>query len=128
MVHRAALIALATVTLVGLLGCGGSRGTSPSGGHTYVYVPPGQKGVYVTLVSPVAIPANKLRNKGFKVVAQAKGPHGCSITKSIQGGHGRNAYLNGKMLTVKVNGSDPVTQSLCEVFTTERFVPAFIGK
>jgi hypothetical protein len=125
--HRAALIALATVTLVGLLGCGGSRGTSPSGAHTYVYVPFGQS-VYVTLVSPVAIPARKLRNKGIKVVAQAKGPRDCSITKSIQGGHGRNAYLNGKMLTVKVNGSDPVTQNLCEVFTTERFVPAFIGK
>jgi hypothetical protein len=127
--HRVALIALATAMVSAVLGCGGSRGTGPSGGHTYIYVPLGaRKGVYVTLVSPVAVPTNALRNKGFKVVAQAKGPQDCSITKTIQGGHGKAAHLNGKTLTVKVNGSNPGTQSLCEAFTTERFTPAFIGK
>jgi len=128
MSNRVALSVLTTAAVLGLLGCGGSRGTSPSGGHTIVVVPPGQKGVYFTIVSPVAIPANKLRNKGDKVVAQAKGPQACSITKPIRGGHGNHAYLNGQAVTVKVNGSNPVTHSLCQAFRTERFIPQLIGK
>lgn len=128
--HRVALTVLATVTVVGLLGCGGSRGTTPSGGgHTVVVVPiPGEEGVYLTLISPVAVGTKRLRNRGIKVVAQAKGPQDCSITKTIQGGHGKAAYLNGKTLTVKVNGSSAETQSVCEEFTTTPFVPAIIGK
>jgi hypothetical protein len=72
--NRVALTVLATAAVLGLLGCGGSHGTSPSSGHTYVVVLPGEKGVYFTVVSPVAVPANTWRDKGDKVVAQAKGP------------------------------------------------------
>jgi hypothetical protein len=126
--HRVALIALATAIFCAALGCGGSRGPSPSGGHTYVFVPlAAGKGFYVTLVSPAAVPTNALRNKGDKVVAQAKGPQDCSITKRIQGGQGKAAYLNGKTVTVKVNGSNPVTQGLCEELTKGRtFKPSII--
>ena len=81
--HRAGLIALATAMVSAVLSCGGSRGTSPSCGHTYVFVPVTQsllptKGVYFTIISPAALPASVLRNGGVKRVAQAKGPQDCS--------------------------------------------------
>lgn len=127
--HRAALIVLAAVVVSAVLGCGGSRGTIPSGGHTYVFVPlAARNGVYVTLVSPVAVPANTWRDKGDKVVAQAQGPQDCSVTKPIQGARGKNAYLNGKTVIVKVNGSNPITESLCEGLRNGRtFKRSIIG-
>jgi hypothetical protein len=123
--HRTALIALATVMVSAVLGCGGSRGTTPNGGHTYVFVPVTQsllppKGVYLTIISPAALPASVLRNGGVKRVAQAKGPQGCSYRKPIQGLPGKAAYLNGRTVTVKVNGSNPFTTSLCSAIKKDR--------
>ena len=69
------------------------------------------KGVYVTLVSPVALPQLTLRKlkQVASVVGGAQGPEVCSVKKKIQ----RRGASHGKTVTVKINGSSPFISAMC---------------
>ena len=43
-----------------------------------------------------------------RILSQAQGPQACSYTKRVSGGTGQSAILNGKTVTLKVNGSNPL--------------------
>jgi hypothetical protein len=105
---------LGVVAVVVLAGCGGGSGSSS---HTYVVEASKQSGpgagIYVTLVSPVAIPTSLITKHGARIVGQAKGPQACSYTKRVSGGHGQSAVLNGKTVTLKVNGSNALVSLIC---------------
>jgi hypothetical protein len=111
-----------------LAGCGGGGG-SDSGSHTYVLtaLKGAGAGIYVTIVSPVAIPTNLMTKHGAKIVGQAKGPQVCSYTKTVQDGHGSSAFLNGKPVTLKVNGSSPLTSLICGLLKKRPFNASKIG-
>src|SRR5438876_10103295 len=102
------LMALSVAALV-LAGCGGG------GSHTYVLTPSATgasgalaAGIYISIVSPVALPQAFVdQAKDVTFVERPVGPEICSYSKTIQGAKGRYAYLNGKTMTVKVNGSNP---------------------
>jgi hypothetical protein len=117
------------VSLV-LAGCGGGGGGSSSS-HTYVVTPPansGVSGINVTIVSPVAIPTNLITKTGAKIVSHPIGPQKCSYTKTAQGLHGQWAALNGKSVTVKVNGSTPLVSPVCSALKTAAFNPALLAR
>jgi hypothetical protein len=126
----AAVIACAAAALA-LAGCGGSGGSSANS-HTYVVTPTGggslAAGIYVTLVSPVAIPAHLLTSGGSKIVSEAKGPEVCSVTKTVQGSHGPGAFLSGKEITIKINGSNPFTSLACKSLKKATFKASDLGK
>jgi len=84
------------------------------------------KGIYVTIVSPVAIPAGLLTKHGAKVVHQVKGPQACSFTKTVHGTHGPGAFLNGKAVTLKINGSSAFTSMICALLKKTPFTAANI--
>jgi hypothetical protein len=122
---RVSLPILVAVATLGVAGCGVSRGPTSAGGHTYVQdlvtnqsLAP-TPDIYVTLVSPVAIPANVLRRSG-RLVAQAKGPQECSYTRPLAGFGGNATYLNGKVVTLKVNGSNRITAEMCSQIKNEQ--------
>lgn len=135
--HRVVLGALATATVLCGSGCGSSGGASPPATpphHAYVLAPGGNQsiipkaGVYLTIMTPFAIPASVLRTSNARVVAQAKGPQVCSYTKPIQGLPGKAASLNGKTVTLKVNGTNTFTTIMCSVLKKGRtFKPTSIG-
>lgn len=118
---------LGVVCVLAVAGCGGGGGGGSS--HTYVITGPGGAGagIYVTLVSPVAIPTDLLTKRGAKIVGQAKGPQVCSYTKTVQGGHGSSAFLNGKTMTLKINGSSPLTSMICGLLKKTPFNANKIG-
>jgi hypothetical protein len=102
-------------------GCGGGGGAGSSS-HTYIVTPSATsgegalaKGIYLTIVSPVAFPQSVLdkAKKSVTFVEQATGPEVCSQSKKIQGVKGKYADLNGETVTVKVNGSNPLTSLVC---------------
>jgi len=115
-----ALVAVCLVLPV-LAGCGGAGGTT----HTYVIVAPAKdassKGIYVTYVSPLAIPANVLTKRGGRLVAHATGPQVCSFTKTVHGSNGPLLFLRGKTVTVKVNGSNPRARLICSALKRSQF-------
>lgn len=102
-------------------GCGGGKkgGGVARGGHEYIVKVPRQKGapagIYVTVISPVPLSQRLLTRKGARLVARAKGPQACSATKTVHGGKGQTATLNGKKLTFKINGSGPLLSVICEI-------------
>jgi hypothetical protein len=117
---------------VALSGCGGGGGGARNGSsHTYVLAAPANNaagsGIYVTIVSPVAIPASLLTKNGARIVGQARGQQACPITKTGHGGHGEFAFLNGKTLTVKISGSNPSLSMICAVLKKTPFNPSQIG-
>jgi hypothetical protein len=120
-------VVMGSVLLV-VAGCGGGGG-SGGGNHTYVLTAlrGAGSGIYVTIVSPVAIPTNLMTKNGAKIVGQAKGPQVCSYTKTVQGGHGSSAFLNGKTVTLKVNGSNPLTSLICGLLKKTPFNANKIG-
>jgi hypothetical protein len=126
MAHRVALGALAALTVFALLGCGGSRGTNSRGGHTYVLAPLASQhvlpfnGLYFTIVSRVALPSSVLKASHARLVSKSKGPTDCSYTKPFQGLAGTAAYLNGKTVSLTVNGSNPVTAVICSALKNGR--------
>lgn len=126
----AAVLACAAAVLA-LAGCGGGGGSSANS-HTYVITPSANNGlaagIYVTIVSPVAIPAKLLTSGGSKVVSDAKGPEVCSVTKTVQGTHGPGAFLSGKSITIKINGSNPFTQLACKSLKKATFKASDLGK
>jgi hypothetical protein len=124
-----ALAAVAAVVAL-LAGCGGS------GSHTYVMaVPPtGTSGgsaadvsdVYVTIISPARFPhsvVKSMEKSGARLVDKAVGPQVCSYRKKISGVKGQYASLNGKTVTLKVNGVTTLTGVICSIFRTGKFNP-----
>jgi hypothetical protein len=124
-----ALAALAAVVAL-LAGCGGS------GSHTYVMaIPPtGTSGgsaadisdVYVTIISPARFPDSVIKSmqkSGARLVDKAAGPQVCSYKKKISGVKGQYASLNGKTVTLKVNGVTTLTGVLCSIFHSGEFNP-----
>ena len=121
-------VALSAVAV--LAACGGGGGGRSS--HRYVIVPTANSapatGAYLTIISPVAISDAVLTTNGTSVVAHAKGPQVCSYTKPFQGLPGKAAYLNGKTVTLKVNGSTPLASVLCSILKKgQTFTPTSIG-
>ena len=140
-VARAAFVVF---LVAGLTACGGSRksGTGPvtpsvaqsptsqhSDRHTYI-VRPSVNGVPIgadlTIVSTVAFPQSLLdrEKKGAIFVHHAVGPQACSSSKKMAGAKGKYAYLNGKPVTLKVNGSNKrVTSIVCSFLRKHAFNP-----
>ena len=126
-----AIVAIACVLSVVLAGCGSGGGGSQTGSHTYVVKPPassGVSGINVTIVSPVAIPTSLLTKTGGKIVSHPTGPQKCSYTKTAQGLHGQWAALNGKTVTVKVNGSSQLAPMVCSILKSSAFNPALLAQ
>jgi hypothetical protein len=124
------ILGVGCVALLVLAGCGGGGGSSSSS-HTYVVTPPassGVSGISVTIVSPVALPTNLITKTGAKIVSQPTGPQKCSYTKTAQGLHGQWSALNGKAVTVKVNGSTPLASLACTALKTAAFNPALLAR
>jgi hypothetical protein len=101
-----------------LAGCGGGGGSSSgSGTHTYIVTPtaPSLAGIYITSISPAALPRSALSNvkREAKFVGKAKGPEACSYSYKIRGLTGKYANVNGKTVRVKVNGSNPLISQMC---------------
>jgi hypothetical protein len=129
----AAAVVVCAAAALALAGCGGGGGGgSSANSHTYVVTPTGggslAAGIYVTIVSPVAIPAHLLTSGGNKVVSEAKGPEVCSVTKTVQGSHGPGAFLSGKEITIKINGSNPFTSLACKSLKKATFKASDLGK
>jgi hypothetical protein len=122
---RSAAVFIASVAALALAGCGGGGGGSTGNSHTYVITPSEQnglaKGIYVTIVSPVAIPTKLLTFGGSTVVSGASGPQKCAYTKTVQGTHGPGAFLRGKQITLKVNGTNPLVGLVCSTLKTTPF-------
>jgi hypothetical protein len=125
------IVVIICAVSVALAGCGGG-GSSTS--HTYVILPhvTGSfaslaKGIYATIVSPVAIPTSLLTKGGNKIVNQAQGPQKCSYTKTAHDTHGPGAFLNGKTVTIKINGTTPFTALICSALKKQPFNPSKIA-
>jgi|SRR5579862_463705 len=112
------IVCLAAVLV--LAACGGG------GGHTYVMTPHHAPGLYLTIVSPVALPAGvvQVMETGMTSVKRAKGPEACSYSREIKGLKGKHASLDGKSVTVKVNGSSKLTSVVCARLKSRIFNPA----
>ena len=125
------VVCLVSLSLAACGGGGGSTGSSSSHTHTYVLTASGNSGAasgfYVTIVSPVAIPTSLLTSDAAMIVDQAKGPEVCSYTKTASGGHGRSAFLNGKSITLKINGSGRFTSSICSLLKKNPFNASKLG-
>jgi hypothetical protein len=105
-----ALLLAVYIVLPALGGCGGGSG----GSHTYIEP---MSGADVTIVSPVAIPTGFLtRNGAYPLLSKPRGPQVCSYEKTVQGGTHSMSYLNGKTLTLKVNGPKRWGSPLCAHF------------
>ncbi len=126
-----ALALIACAAVLPLAGCGGGGGGSSANSHTYVITPSAggnlAAGIYVTIVSPVPIPAKLLTTGGSKVVGEAQGPEVCSVTKTVQGTHGPGAFLSGKDITIKINGSNPFTALACKSLKKATFKASDLG-
>jgi hypothetical protein len=112
------------VSLV-LAGCGGGAGR---GSHTYVFsLGSGGffPGAYLTIVSPAAIPTDFFTKNGTKLLSKPRGPQACSYEKTLHGGHGSSAFLNGKTLMVKINGSTHATSDVCAVLRKTPSLPVW---
>jgi predicted small secreted protein len=124
------LVVCASLVVAGC-GGGGSGAGSGAGSHTYVLAAAKQTGpgagIYVTIVSPVAIPTGLLTKHGAKMVGQVKGPQACSVQKTVRGSRGPGAFLNGKAVTVKINGSNPFVSMICSLLKTKRFDSFALG-
>ena len=122
-------VCLVSLSLAACGGSGGSTGSSQT--HTYVLTASensgAPSGIYVTVVSPVAIPTSLLTSKGATIVDQPKGPEACSYTKTASGGHGRSAFLNGKSITLKINGSGQLISSICSLLKKNPFNASKLG-
>jgi hypothetical protein len=120
------------VAAVVVAGCGGGGGggSDSAGKHTYLLAARSQNGegagIYVTIVSPVAIPTRILTKHGATLVDQVKGPQACSYTKTVHGTDGPGAFLNGKALTLKINGSSPFISMICSLLKKTPFTSANI--
>ena len=126
MIGRGQMLILRLTALSALVfaaaGCGGAGGS-----HTYVLAAGSRvgKGIYVTIVSPVAIPTSLMTQRGAKIVGQVHGPQVCSLKQtvknSLQNGDATSALLKGKTVTLKINGSSPLASTLCALMKKAPF-------
>src|SRR5438270_1534810 len=108
------LVASALATLA-LVGCGGG-----SGSHTYVLTPaaPRGAGIYLTIVSPTALPQSlfgSMRPK-MTIVDRSTGPAVCSYSERHWGIGDRVYYPDARrepLLTMTLSGSNPLLSVLC---------------
>lgn len=122
-------LALVAGLAVGLTACGGSSKspvtttTVAKTTHTYVLKASSRaaRGIYVTVVSPVAIPRNLMTQRGAMIVGQAQGPQVCSFTKMVHNPTSSSAFLDGKTVTVRINGSNPLTSTICALVKKQPF-------
>jgi hypothetical protein len=130
---------LLVVALAALAGCGGGgSGSSTTHTHTYIFKPkatattangPLAKGLYFTIVSPIAFP-QKILNEAKKdtvFVDKAVGPQACSVTKQIHDQKPPYDVMNGKTVTFKVNGSSALTSLICTAFKKQAFNFGAVG-
>jgi hypothetical protein len=112
---RGHTVAGAAVTLILLLtGCGGANKAhytysftaSDTGGLT--------KGIYLSVTSPIPLPASVLR-RGGKRVDHVVGPRACSIKQVVEHAPKRYAEFNGKTLTLEVFGTTSVAKLICRL-------------
>jgi hypothetical protein len=98
--------------------------------HTYVLKGwrRGDRGIYVTIVSPVAIPIRLMTRGSGKLVGQARGPLVCSFTKTVHNPTSSTAFLDGTRVTLKINGSNPLTSSLCTLVKRAQFDAHRLGE
>jgi hypothetical protein len=103
---------------------------SSRGSHTYVVTPKVggglAKGVYITVVSPVAIPywgGGRSALTGSYPAYHVSGPQACAFAKHVHGLHGLSASLNGKTVTVTVNGSGAAVSRVCSEWKKMVFKP-----
>jgi hypothetical protein len=122
----------AAVVSVGLVlaGCGGSgphrqfdSSATTNRPHTY-FLASRNLGVSVIVVSSVAIPARFFT--GLKPVRRARGKPRCAVGRAVHGLGGRLAFMNGQLVTVKLNGSGPLLTRLCAHLRTAPFDPSTI--
>ena len=130
-IRTAGSAAVAFLAAQAVAGCGGGGGGSSAGSRTYVITPSGNsaltKGIYVTIVSPVEIPKKLLTTGCAQLVGQAQGPEQCSVTKTVQGTHGPGAFLSGKTITIKVNGSNPFIPVACKALEKQPLKASNLG-
>jgi|SRR6478672_845720 len=123
---RGTLVGVCVVSLA-LAGCGASNSSS----HTYVIKPRGLSGIYVTIVSPVAISTSLLaKTARGRLVDHPTGPQKCSFTKEVPSKAFSPtspwADLNGKTVTLKVSGSNSDNSNYCSILKNAVFTPALL--
>ena len=124
----AAVVSVAVV----LAGCGSSgthAGFDPSAttndSHTYFLTSPMLGGFSVTVVSSVAIPAKFFT--GLTAVRHAWGKPRCWMVRTVHGLQGRSAFMNGQLVTLKLNGTSPRVAALCAHLKKVPFNPSTIA-
>lgn len=108
--HTLAGVAVALALV--LAGCGGKQAH-----YTYSFTSTDSgglaKGIYLTITSPIPIPASALR--GGKRVDHVVGPRACSIRQVVEHAPKRYAEFNGKKLTLDVYGTTSVAKLICKL-------------
>jgi hypothetical protein len=120
--RTAALLAVGLTVIVA--GCGGGK-TS----YTYSFTASGNaafsKGIYLTIISPIKVPASAF--KGGRMVDHVSGPEACSFSQVVKNAPAKYAQFDGKKLTIKIYGSVPVAKLICNIAqksgATEFFKP-----
>jgi hypothetical protein len=136
--RKVVVVAAVLASVILLAGCGGG-----SGSHTYIVtasIPTGGSGlgalgslfaggIYITLVTPVAIPQSDLNamKKTLTFVDHAGGPEVCSYSQKVHGVTGKYAFLNGKEVTIKINGTNPLISTFCSAIQKSGFNPTSLG-
>jgi hypothetical protein len=110
-----------TLALAGVLaGCGGGQKS-----YTYNFVDtsnsPLARGVYLTVVSPIKLPASAF--KGARMVDHVVGPEACSTTETVKNPPKKYAQFAGKKLTLKVYGKNSFTTLICGVIRKSTLQP-----
>ena len=106
----ACAIASALVLPACLAACGGGARS-----YTYNFVStsknPLLKGVYLSVVSPIKVPASAF--KGGRMVDHVAGPEACSTTQTVKDPPKRYPQFKGEKLTFKVYGHTGFTAVIC---------------
>lgn len=102
--------------------------TTAATAHTYVLADSAGENIYVTIVSPVAIPTHLMTQSGAKIVAHAHGPQVCSFTKTVHNPTSSSAFLDGKTVALKINGSTPTVSALCTLLKKAPFDANRLGE
>jgi hypothetical protein len=116
-----------------LAGCGGSGpqrqfDTSATTNHSHTYFLASRKRprFSVIVVSSVAIPVRYFT--GLKPVRRAAGRPRCAVLgRAIHGLGGPLAFMNGQLVTVKLNGSGPLLTRFCAHLRNAPFDPSTIA-
>ena len=94
--------------------------------HTYFLTSQRLPRFSVIVVSSVAIPTRYFT--GLKPVKRATGKPRCAVLgKAVHGLGGPLAFMNGQLVTVKLNGSGPLLTRLCAHLRNAPFDPSTIA-